>query len=180
MVLGSFIGKECRGFISPLSSSGIGYEPFFLTVGNSQNGQQVNFRLYDGATGNTYTIAETVPFVADAVYGSIPEPTVLTLKSVLTGAGDFDNSTLLRCYPNPFDEQVNVEFTGTSGTFKIDVLNATGAVVKNIYSGYAVNGLNTAVWDGNNQMGKNVSAGMYYIRFVSGDTVETVKISKTK
>jgi hypothetical protein len=180
MVLGSFINKECHGFISPLSSSSIGYEPFFLTVGNSENGQQVSFRLYDGATGNTYTIAETVPFVADAVYGNIPEPTVLTLKSVTTGAGDFGNSTLLRCYPNPFNEQVNVEFTGTNGSVKIDVVNATGAVIKSIYNGYAVNGLNTAVWDGNNQMGKNVSAGIYYIRFVSGDTVETVKISKTK
>lgn len=180
MVLGSFISKECHGFISPLSGSGIGYEPFFLTVGNSENGQQVSFRLYDGATGNTYTIAETVPFIADAVYGSISEPTVLTLKSVTTSSGDFGNSTFLRCYPNPFDELVNVEFTSAGGSVKIDVVNATGTVVKNIYNGYAVNGLNSTVWDGNNQMGKSVSAGIYYIRFISGDTVETVKISKTK
>jgi flagellar hook assembly protein FlgD len=105
---------------------------------------------------------------------------VLTLKSIITEEGGLENTTYLRCYPNPFDEKVTVEFAGTRGSVTIDVVNATGSVVKSIYNGYAVNGINTAVWDGNNQMGKNVSAGIYYIRFVSGDMVETVKISKTK
>jgi hypothetical protein len=180
MVLGSFINNNCRGFSSPLNSTGIGYEPFFLTVSNSENGQLVGFRLYNGLTGNSYSIAETVPFIADAVYGTTAEPLVLTLKSIITGEGGLDNTSFIRCYPNPFDEQVNVEFSVTSGSVTIDVVNATGSVVKSIYNGYAVSGINTAVWDGNNQMGKNVSAGIYYIRFISGDTVETVKISKTK
>jgi hypothetical protein len=180
MVLGSFIGKECRGFISPLSSSGIGYEPFFLTVGNSQNGQQVNFRLYDGAAGNTYSIEETVPFVADRVYGTTTEPMVLTLKSLITGEGGMDNSSFIRCYPNPFDQKVTVEFAGTDGHVTIEVVNTTGSLIQCIYNGNPVSGINTAVWDGTNQNGENVSAGMYYIRFISGDSVETVKISKTK
>jgi hypothetical protein len=180
LVLGGFINRECRGFISPLRNSGFGYEPFFLTISNSENGQMVGFRLYDGATGNSYSIEETVPFVADAVYGSISEPMVLTPKSIITGDGGLENTAYIRCYPNPFNEQVNVEFAGISGSVTIDVVNITGSVVKSIYKGNPVSGINTAVWDGNNQKGSNVSAGIYYIRFVSGDTVEIVKISKTR
>ena len=180
MVLGSFIGDECHGFSSPLNNSGLDYTPFFLNVSNSENGQNVGFRLYDGATGNTYSIAETVPFIRDAVYGSTKEPVVLTLKSITTGTGGLANKAFLNCYPNPFNNQVNVEFTGTTGHVTIDVVNATGSVVKQIFSGYPAEGMNTAEWDGKNQSGTSVSAGVYYIRFISGDTVETVKISKTK
>jgi hypothetical protein len=180
LVLGGFINKECRGFISPLRNSGFGYEPFFLTISSSEKGQMVGFRLYDGVTGNSYSIEETVPFVTDRVYGTPNEPLVLTLKSLITGEGGFDNSSFIRCYPNPFNEQVNVEFSGINGDVIIDVVNATGSQVKNIFNGYPVNGINTAVWDGTNQDGKNVSAGIYYIRFISGETVNTVKISKTR
>jgi hypothetical protein len=180
LVLGAFINKECRGFISPLRNSGFGYEPFFLTVSNSENGQLVGFRLYDGASGNSYSIAETVPFIADAVYGTIAEPLVLTLKSLITGEGGMDNSSFIRIYPNPFDEKVYVEFAGTGRSVTIDVVNATGSVVKSIYNGYAVSGMNIAVWDGTNQNDIGVSAGIYYIRFISGETVNTVKISKTR
>jgi len=180
MVLGSFISDECHGFSSPLNNSGLDYTPFFLNVSNSENGQNVGFRLYDGATGNVYAIAETVPFIRDAVYGNTKDPVVLTLKSLTTGTGGLANKAFLNCYPNPFNNQVNVEFTGTTGHVTIDVVNATGSAVKQIYSGYSVKGMNTAVWDGKNQKGAIVSAGVYYIRFISGDTVETVKISKTK
>ncbi len=180
MVLGSFINDECHGFGSPLQNAGIGYDPFFLNISNSVNGQKIGFRLYDGATGNTYSIAETIPFTLDAVFGSTKEPVILTLKTVWTSSGGFENQAFIRCYPNPFNKQVNVEFSATNESVTIDVVNANGSLVRNIYKGYPVSGTNTAVWDGNNQSGESVSTGMYYIRFISGDTVETVKISKTR
>lgn len=180
MVLGAFINDVNHGFVSPISTAGLGYDPFLLTVNNSLNGQLVEFRLYDGTSGKTYTLADNKPFVQNGVFGSVQSPLVLTLKGVLTGNTDFDNTAFLRCYPNPFNDQINVEFSGTPEAVSIDVVNATGAKIRRIYDGYPANGTNTAVWDGRNQNGAVVTSGIYYIRFISGNTVETIKISKTK
>ena len=180
MVLGAFISGECHGFISPITNSGIGYDPFFLNVSNSENGQGIEFRLFDGMTGNFYSINETKPFGMNVVYGTTQNPLDLTLKSVTSVNGMFDSESFLRCYPNPFNGQINIEFSLTSGEVSIDVLNATGSLIKRIYDDYPESTITKIIWDGRNQAGNLVNSGMYYIRFVTGNTVETVKISKTR
>ena len=180
MVLGAFINDECHGFTSPINNSGIGYDPFFLNVSNSENGQWTKFRLFDGMTGNLYSIEETKPFGLNVVYGTIHNPLNLTLKSVKTSSGMFGSESFMRCYPNPFNDQINIEFSSSSGKVSIDVVNATGSLIRRIYDDYPTNGSNIIIWNGRNQTGDIVTSGMYYIRFVSGKTVETVKISKTR
>ena len=180
MVLGAFINSECHGFVKPITQSGIGYNPFFLSVSNNQNGQQIKFRLYDGFTGNTYSINEVKPFVQNAVYGTTQEPVILTINGLLTGNGEFDRNTFIRCYPNPFNDEVNVEFSGNLNVSSIDVMSTTGSLVKRIFNGNAVDGINTVKWNGTNGHGYRISAGIYYIRVVTDSVVETVKISKTK
>jgi hypothetical protein len=180
MVLGAFINDENHGFVSPIVNSRIGYSPFFLNVSNSTNGQITEFRLFDGLTGSTFRIEENRPFVQDVVYGSTQNPLVLTLKTLTTGLGDFNHETFLTCYPNPFGGYINIEFSGRPNKVSIDVVNATGLLIQRIYDGYSVEGTNRAVWNGKNGKGGEVTSGIYYIRFISGDSVETVKISKTR
>ncbi len=180
LVLGAFINDECRGYTSLIENSGLDFNPFFLNVNNSANGQIIEFRLYDGLTGNLYQIRETEPFVKDAVFGSTQSPFVLTLSGLLTGTAEYRFNSYLRCYPNPFTEQVNIEFNGKGDKVTINVLNAAGAVINQIYDGYSAPGKNSTVWSGRNQNGSVVSSGMYYIRYISGDSVETIKISKTR
>jgi hypothetical protein len=180
MVLGAFINGECHGYVSPLNDNGIGYSPFFLNVSNNEPGQQIEFRLYDGLTGNFYSINEVKQFVQDAVYGNIKEPVILTLKGLLTGAGEFDRDTYVHCYPNPFNNEVNIEFSGNLNVNTIDVVTTSGSVVKQIFNGNSVDGKNLVKWDGTNGNGAEVTAGIYYIRIISDNSVETVKISKSK
>jgi hypothetical protein len=180
MVLGAFINGENHGFVSPIVNSRIGYSPFFLNVSNSSNGQITEFRLFDGLTGNTFRIEENRPFVQDFVYGSTQNPLVLTLKTLTTGLGDFSDETFLTCYPNPFGGYINVEFSGRPNKVSIDVVTSTGSLIQRIYDAYPLDGTNRAVWNGKNGKGGEVTSGIYYIRFISGDSVETVKISKTR
>lgn len=179
MVIGAFINGECHGFVSSLNKNGLDYNPFFLNVSNSVAGQQIEFRLFDGLTGNSYSINEVRPFIQDAVYGTIQEPVVLTLKGLFTGTGGF-NSSYIRCYPNPFNDEVNVEFTGNLHVKSIDVLTTLGSLVTQIYDGNAVDGNNLVKWDGTNGNGVPVTAGIYYLRVITDNGVETIKISKTK
>ena len=180
MVLGAFIHGECHGFVSPLDQSDLGYNPFFLNVSNSETGQQIDFRLFDGSTGKFYTINEVKPYVQDAVYGTIQEPLVLTLKGLFTGTGGFNSDYYFRCYPNPFNNEVNVEFSGNLNVKSIDVLTTLGSLVKQIYNGKAVDGTNLVKWNGTNGNGAQVAPGIYYIRIITDNKVETMKISKTK
>lgn len=179
MVLGAFIDNECHGFISPLEGVELSYIPFFLNVNNSETGQPIQFRLFDGSIGKTYSIKEIVPFDYNAVYGTLNEPMVMTLKGLLTGTGEPENYGFLRSYPNPFNKEIIVEFSGTSTEVTIDVINITGSLVKTIYKGIPVSGINKTRWDGTNENGINVAPGVYFIRFVSQNTVTTYKISKT-
>ena len=180
MILGAFIHDECHGYISPLNQNGLDYNPFFLNVSNNESGQQIEFRLYDGLTGNFYSINEVKPFVQDAVYGNIKEPVILTLKGLLTGEGGFNSDSYLHCYPNPFNTEVNVEFSGNLNVKSIDVITTTGSLIKRIFNGNAVNGINLVKWDGTNGNSAEVTSGVYFIRVVTDNKVETMKISKTE
>jgi hypothetical protein len=120
------------------------------------------------------------PFVPNAVYGTIKDPVVLTLKGLMTGSGGYENDGFIRCYPNPFNKEVAIEFSGIVSKTTIDVINTTGSLVKQIYNGYPVNGMNTVYWNGTNGSGNDVAPGIYYIRFISDNNTETVKISKIR
>jgi hypothetical protein len=180
MILGAFIHNECHGYISPLNQSGLDYRPFFLNVSNNEPGQQIEFRLFDGLTGNSYSINEVKPFVHDGVYGTIQEPLVLTLKGLITGAGEIGSESYLRCYPNPFNSEINVEFSGNLNVKSIDVITISGSLVKRIFNDNAVDGKNLVKWDGTNGNGAEVTTGVYFIRVVTDNKVETMKISKTE
>ena len=180
MVLGAFMDDECHGYVTPLISNEIGYEPFFLNVSNNGSGQSIQFRLFDGSSGKSYSINEIRPFVPNAVYGTIKDPVVLTLKGLMTGSGGYENDGFIRCYPNPFNKEVAIEFSGIVSKTTIDVINTTGSLVKQIYNGYPVNGMNTVYWNGTNGSGNDVAPGIYYIRFISDNNTETVKISKIR
>jgi hypothetical protein len=180
MVLGAFIQNECHGYISPLNQNGLDYNPFFLNVSNNESGQQIEFRLFDGLTGNYYAINEVKPFIQDAVYGTIQAPLVLTLKGLLSGVGGYKSDTYLRCYPNPFNTEVNVEFSGNLNVKSIDISTTSGSLVKRIFNGNDVDGINLVKWDGTNGYGAEVTTGVYFIRVVTDNKVETMKISKTE
>ena len=99
---------------------------------------------------------------------------------MLTGSGEFDRNTSIRCYPNPFDNEVNVEFSGNMNVNSIDIITTTGSLVKQIFNGNNVDGINLVKWNGTNGNGAEVTAGIYYVRIVTDNNVETVKISKSK
>jgi hypothetical protein len=180
MVLGAFIENSCRGYVAPLLNSNIGYEPFFLNISNNVNGQKISFKLYDGNTAKTYRVIEELNYVNDAVVGTTNLPQVLTLEEITTGAGDLYFNRFINAYPNPFNNEITIEFEGLGSAVKLDIISATGALVKNVFNAYPANSTNHVIWNGTNQKGTAVEAGMYYIRCISGNRAETIKISKNR
>lgn len=178
MVLGGFVQNECHGFSSSVLCKSLNYNPFFLNISNNENGQEINFKIYDGETGNTYLINESLTFIKDEVYGTIEEPIVLTINSRLTGLTEFEKDEFFNCFPNPFTEKVTIEYKGVRDKIRIDVLNSSGKIIHTIYDGYPHFSTGIYEWDGCNQTGSAVTSGIYFIRFVSQKSVKSVKISK--
>jgi hypothetical protein len=181
MVLGAFIDNKCHGFTAPITNPAIDYAPFFLNVSSLNMDQLVKFMLYDGKTGKTYQILETKPYVENAVYGTTQKPILLTIAGQVTGIfNPNDNEVFVRCYPNPFNDQVSIEYKHLGGELKIDVLDQLGRTINHVFNGIPDAGIGSVTWDGSSGNGKVVAAGLYYIRVSSGQTVGTIKITKNR
>ncbi|MBV5315260.1 MAG: hypothetical protein JZU47_18295 [Prolixibacteraceae bacterium] len=181
MVLGAFIDNKCHGYTSPITNSEIDYSPFFLNVSSYNNSQLVKFMLYDGKTGKTYQILETKPYLENAVYGSTQKPIILTIAGQVTGIISPNRSeAFVRCYPNPFNDLVSIEYRHLGGELKIDVLDQLGRTINHVFDGIPDAGIGSVAWDGTSENGKVVAAGLYYIRVSSGQTVGTIKITKNR
>jgi hypothetical protein len=91
------------------------------------------------------------------------------------GYGFFQN------VPNPFDEQTMLEFElPVQGEVEIQIFNNMGQLVRTFKDTYP-KGRSTLIWDGNNESGFEVSAGIYYARMQAGTfayTLEMQRISK--
>ncbi len=87
-------------------------------------------------------------------------------------AGGVVSSTPIAFYPNPFSGQVNISFAANmSGNVLAQVFDLEGRVVRRL----SVIG-NSAVWDGRDNRGFAVNAGVYLVRMSSGDKVYSDKV----
>jgi len=108
------------------------------------------------------------------------------------GSGDpeiVDVSGKVWCYPNPFNPEVTISFSTTEVTenTEINIYNVKGQRVRelnpprrtrienSIHRGGQECKMNSVVWDGKDDSGKQVSSGVYFIRVQAGREVSTVK-----
>ncbi|CAN2044187.1 exported hypothetical protein [Candidatus Magnetomoraceae bacterium gMMP-1] len=88
-ILGAFVGEECRGVASPVTSlNGI----MFLTVSsNVQSGETITFKAWNSTTGEELNVAETLAFQDQHEEGALDNPFIfnagLTEITINFGAG---------------------------------------------------------------------------------------------
>ena len=83
---------------------------------------------------------------------------------------------LLQNKPNPFIKSTRISFNlHKTAKVELNIYNLKGQLVKSLYSGFASS--NTLDWNGKDEKGKNLQAGVYFYRLlVSGKTEETKKL----
>lgn len=74
--------------------------------------------------------------------------------------------------PNPIGKWAKIVYQmPADGHLRLDVCNINGQVVKNLIDGQAATGRHEIVWKSDNNIGKNVSNGIYFFRArVQGET----------
>ena len=84
-------------------------------------------------------------------------------------------------YPNPFNQSTTITYTipGKS-EINLSIFNIYGQIVKTVESGSISGGSHINHWDGTDQFGKEVSAGLYFLRLQVNDesTVRKVVLIK--
>ena len=80
-------------------------------------------------------------------------------------------------YPNPFNPRTTINFSLTQDTYlNIVIHDIMGEKIKQILSGNYMAGQNTIQWDGTNNKGETVSAGVYFFSIEAEDYLETKKM----
>jgi len=120
----------------------------------------------------------TFMFTDITANNSSGEP-VNIIQLVVVGVKDSGPAvfSLSQNHPNPFNPETSIGYTiGASSLVKLDIYNVSGQLVRTLVDGYQEQGRHTAVWDGRDESGKKVSAGVYLYRLRAGGFIETKKM----
>jgi glycosidase len=80
-------------------------------------------------------------------------------------------------YPNPFNPTTNIEFRIADREFvSLKVYDILGREIKTLVKEELSNGIYQVVWNGDNNLGENVSSGIYFYRIEAGEYINSRKM----
>jgi subtilisin family serine protease len=113
-------------------------------------------------------------------YGKLDVMAALQLLPVdETGDESFVPETmeLRQNYPNPFNPSTTiVYFVNERTEVQISVINILGQKIRNLFIGNQNPGSYKIIWDGKDELGKDVSSGIYFYRLDAGKFSQTRKM----
>jgi hypothetical protein len=112
--------------------------------------------------------------MANYVFGSLfsePSPVQEDVLPIVSGI------TIMPNYPNPFHSETTfqVRTSNSSSPLHVSIYNLKGQLVKKLTNSLSAT-QNTLHWDANDNNGKQVSSGLYFIRARQNGQTSTRKI----
>lgn len=97
--------------------------------------------------------------------------------SSLGNSGTAPHTTYINpAFPNPFNPTAQIEYSiANPGLVQIMVYDASGRLVEELVNEQKPAGATSAVWDASNQ-----ASGIYFVKIIAGDLVETQKLMLLK
>lgn len=104
----------------------------------------------------------------------------VAINGIATGNSEYGNinQSQLACYPNPFSDEINIEYTvqeNGSQVF-IGIYNMVGQLVAEIANGRHSAESYKIHWNGTDRNGKLLNSGIYFLKLQSGNKSEIQKI----
>ena len=88
-----------------------------------------------------------------------------------------ENSTLISCYPNPFNPITTLKYkTIISDVVSVDIFNDRGRKVRNLFNKYQAEGYHQIQWNGKSDVGKLVGSGVYFFRIRLNNYITSKKV----
>lgn len=83
--------------------------------------------------------------------------------------------------PNPMRGQASISFTvGQAGPVQMRLFDVSGRLVRVLQEGQLAEGAHEITWDGRNDSGHNVGAGIYFVRLRGGGVEETRRLVRVQ
>ncbi|MCC6461615.1 MAG: T9SS type A sorting domain-containing protein [Saprospiraceae bacterium] len=169
--LGAFAGNDLRGSATSIYIEPLQAHLFFLTTYANVPGEQLQFKLYNSATGTVEALAQQMFFASDLHQGTVEAPVPFTLLA----SGVQEQATALRfeVQPNPFTDALQLlVYSDREQDLNLQVSDATGRLVAQ--QKLAVrSGSNALRWDAG-----ALSAGVYLIRLEGAGGTMVQKVIK--
>ncbi|MGZ3846382.1 MAG: T9SS type A sorting domain-containing protein, partial [Flavisolibacter sp.] len=152
------------------------------TVGTEEN--VAGYEVQKSTDGNTFTKIGFVAATGRSSYSYVDSKVSATAfyrirsvdidskyiySSILSLKGD-QSDVIMKAFPSPVQSQLTVQHSSASGNSKIDVLSVDGRLVKSVL-----------LAAGSQQTSVDLSsakAGIYVIRLVNGNTIQSIKVTK--
>ncbi len=88
---------------------------------------------------------------------------------------------LYAAVPNPFNPATEISFEmAASGHARLSVYDASGRLIRTLLDGQRDAGRHDVTWNGRDETGRSVSAGVYLYRFEAGNSVQTRRMTLIK
>ncbi len=117
--------------------------------------------------------------VSDSLLNSDPDEVEIT---VLWNGVDTDDNTILNNttslsnYPNPFNPTTTISFSILEESkVELSIFNIKGQKIKTLTREYYSKGSHSIIWNGEDELGKPVSSGIYYYKLSVNSKTEEVK-----
>ena len=174
MELGAFTGGEIRGVAEAIYVEYLDAYMFFMTCFANKSGEQLQFRLFDGATGEIQTLAEKLVFSPHYHQGTITDPLPFHLQT--TSLGEIESELSFNVQPNPFRDETMCQIQlPNAQEVQLIITDVDG---KHVYFTeiQASAGMNSFIWKGCSTSGTPLDKGIYFIRLQTEQGILTKKV----
>lgn len=134
---------------------------------------QIQYQVVEGSSGSVLSPVAFTKFQVNEIdMKSFATDGSVAMKNMPTSFALDQN------YPNPFNPSTNINYQVPENgrNVRIDIFNITGQLVRTLVNKTHNAGEYNVVWDGTNDVGQQVSSGVYFFRMASTGFVNTKKM----
>jgi low density lipoprotein receptor-related protein 5/6 len=169
------------GFLNPMNGHFYYQFPYvagFMETGSAPTGSPWDEIMILDATRSTNGAVMSGTFALDC--SDCPRGTFFLALCDASGIDDRSpapSSELHPNYPNPFNPRTTLAYSlREAGHVNLRIYDAAGRLVRTLLSEDKPAGTYTKVWNGRDDNGAEVSSGVYFVRFETGNDVHARKI----
>jgi alpha-D-xyloside xylohydrolase len=102
---------------------------------------------------------------------------VFDLGSIAVGEVAPNRLVLHQNHPNPFNPSTRISFDlPHTGQVTLHIYNVAGSLVRTLVDGTRTAGVHSTMWDGRDDRGRSLAAGVYWYRLEAGDATSTKQL----
>ena len=168
----AYVGNECRGISKAMYFEPTGeFEYPLMIYSNVAEGETVSFKYFDSKNNEMYDCNETIKFTNDMIIADAFHTIDLNTKSTL-GINNLTDNVTFNVYPNPSNGITTIDYTLKAAShIRIVVSDIYGKQIEVIENDVKSAGNHTSRWNAG-----VYEDGTYFIKIVSGDSIQIKKV----